>query len=98
MDPNAVLKVTLDGKTHTVASRLDITIATQTGTVDQVAYADPADPNNIIMAEGRTSFQVTSAPGVRFTCNCGISYDAAVSAVDGTGIYDQAPAVDCPSC
>lgn len=98
MDPNDVLKITLDGKTHTVASRTAITIASQTGTVGQVAYADPADPNNIIMAEGRTSFQITSVPGVRFGCNCGKSFDAVTADVNGAGIYDQAPAVDCPDC
>lgn len=98
MDPNDVLKITLDGKTHNVGSRTSITITSQTGAVAQIAYADPENPENITMADGRVSFQTTSVAGMRFTCNCGKSFDAVIADVNGSGIYDQAPAVDCPDC
>lgn len=93
-----VAVITLDGKTHQVSSRAAITIGVQTGTIGSVMYADPADPNNIITAEGRTSFQTSQVAGHRYTCNCGIGYDAADADLDGTGKWDQAQVVNCPNC
>lgn len=98
MTPADITVIELDGHTHTVSEKTPITIAVQSGSLGQVAYADPADPNNIIMAEGRTSFLVTPTPGHRYICACGLSFDAADTALDGDARFTQGGAVDCPSC
>jgi len=98
MNPQDVLVIALDGLTHTVNLRTEITINEQVGTTGPVDSVDPADPENIITVVGRTGFALQSSPGTRFTANCGLSFDAVNAALDGDSRFAQGGAADCPNC
>lgn len=98
MNPQDVLVIQLDGLTHTVGTRTDITISEQVGATGPVDIADPADPDNVITVVGRTGFAIQSSPGTRFTANCGLSFDAANASLDGDSRFTQGGSVDCPNC
>lgn len=98
MTPQDVLVIALDGMTHTVNARANITISTQVGTTGPVDSVDPADPENIITAVGRTGYSVQSSPGTRFTANCGLSFDAVNAGLDSDSRFTQGGAADCPNC
>lgn len=95
MTPTDIAVITLDGHTHSVTEKTPISIAVHQGEVGTVQYAD-AD-GNLTNGEGRTSFLVTSEAGHRYSCGCGLSFDAADTELDDPR-FDQGSAVDCPSC
>jgi hypothetical protein len=96
MTPNDINVITLDGKTHQVTNKGAITIAVQQGTVATIDYADAE--GNLTPGEGRTSFLVVPVGGHRYSCGCGLSFDAADTALDGDARFDQGASVDCPGC
>lgn len=98
MTSDDVNVITLDGHIHSVVEKTPITIVTQTGTIAPVSYADPADPEIITVADGRTSFQLGQAAGHRYRCGCGLGFDAADSTLDTDSRFTQGGNVDCPSC
>lgn len=98
MDPQDVLVIALDGLTHEVDTRADITINTQVGTTGPVDMVDPADPENIVTVVGRTGYAIESVGGTRFIASCGMSFDAANNALEGDARFAQGGVADCPNC
>jgi hypothetical protein len=98
MNPQDVLVIALDGLTHTVNLRTEITINTQVGATGPVSSVDPADPDNIITVTGRIENVIESLPGTRFTVNCGLSFDATNANLDGDSRFTQGGSADCPNC
>jgi len=98
MTSDDVSVITLDGHIHSVVEKTPIVIHTQQGTIGQVSYADPNDPETIMVADGRTSFQVSSAVGHRYRCSCGLGFDATDSSLDSDSRFIQGLIVDCPNC
>jgi hypothetical protein len=96
MTPNDVSKITLDGHTHTVTGKTPISIAVHTGGVSTIDYADAE--GNIVQGEGRTSFLVSQQAGHRYSCSCGLTFDAMDANLDSDERFNPAPAVDCPNC
>jgi hypothetical protein len=96
MTPADVNVITLDGHTHTVAGKTPITIAVQQGAIQTIQYADAE--GNLTEGEGRTSFLVSQVAGHRYTCGCGLSFDAIDSSLDGDARFDQGASPTCPSC
>ena len=95
MTPADINVITLDGHTHSVVEKTPISIAVNQGSVETVQYVD--SDGNITEAEGRTSFLVTSEPGHRYRCGCGLGFDVVDAGLDDPR-FDQGAAVDCPSC
>lgn len=95
MTPADIIVITLDEKTHDVVTRTPITITTQSGAIEQVQYAD--SDGNITTADGRTSSAVAAVQGTRYTCSCGLGFDAADSDLSDPR-FDQGASVNCPDC
>lgn len=98
MQPEDVVVITLDGLVHNVTERTAITISEQTGAIVSAPMVDPADPENVVMSEIRQPGPVVQHAGTRFTCGCGVAFDAKNADLGSDPRWTQGAAVDCPGC
>lgn len=98
MQPSDISVITLDGHVHHVALRTPITLGVQTGAVVPMNMVDPEDPEKIITVEMREPGPVEQRPGTRFTCMCGMSFDADNATLGDEPRWIQNVDVDCPNC
>ena len=98
MTPQDVSVVALDGHVHSVTTKAVISIGVQTGPIETVLMADPADPENLVETQIRVNPVIQQIAGTRYTCGCGLSIDMPNADLDGDPRFSQEVAVSCPSC